>query len=208
VSRAGMRRRGVGVVIAVAAVAVVVAVIVDAAPASSIGVRAASNVLDRTLSCRVRPQHYIDLEASVTLPPEQQMQRPAALRVSTVKKTIQRNGVAFNVPQVFFEAAKDSLEVDRAHCSRSSRRPTLKPTGLPAGQTSTPDNTVPNFEERCATANRVLVRFRITMKSGTPALALVTVRNDDRKSRPIAFFNWRPRKITGYVGKSCVSSNG
>ena len=97
-------RRGVGVAIVAGAVTVAAAASVSAAPASS------KQVVDRTYSCKVRPARYIDLESSVTLPPENGQPRPGQVRVTTVKKGIQRNGITFYVPQVFFEEKKDSLD--------------------------------------------------------------------------------------------------
>lgn len=101
-----MKRRGVGVVGVLVAVTVTVVANVGAAPASS------TRVVDRTYSCKVRPARYIDLETSVTLPPENGQPRPGQVRVTTVKKGIQRNGMTFYVPQVFFEEKKDSFDVD------------------------------------------------------------------------------------------------
>jgi hypothetical protein len=60
---------------------------------------------------------------------------------------------------------------------------------------------------RCVTTKRALVRFRITMRNGKPEKALVAVRNDDAKSKPIAFYRWSPRKISGHLGKTCVSTS-
>ena len=169
-------RRGVGVAIVAAAVTVAAAASVSAAPASS------KQVVDRTYSCKVRPARYIDLESSVTLPPENGQPRPGQVRVTTVKKGIQRNGITFYVPQVFFEEKKDSLDVDRSACRRSSRRVPLKTTGLPTpGETATPTH--------------------------TGRKALLAVRNDSEKSKPVAFYRWSPSKIVAYLGKTCVETS-
>jgi hypothetical protein len=40
-----------------------------------------------------------------------------------------------------------------------------------------------------------------------PVSALVAVRNDNETRRPLEFVNWKPRKIKGYFGKSCVSTS-
>ena len=119
-------RRGVGVAAVLVAVTVTVVANVGAAPASSM------RVVDRTYSCKVRPARYIDLDSSVTLPPENGQPRAGQVRVTTVKKGIQRNGITFYVPQVFFEEKSDSLDVYRSACRRSSRRVPLEPTGLPS----------------------------------------------------------------------------
>jgi hypothetical protein len=190
--------RGVGVVAAVAAIAVTAAVGAQAAPTS---------VVDRTYSCKVRPQHYVDLNTSVTLPPTQNALRPANLNLFTVKKTFKENGFSFNLPQVFFQAAKGSNpKIDTPTCRRSSRKAALEPTGLPShAETVTPEY-LGLFDERCVTAKRVLVHLRITLNSGVPTAALVAVRNDNKTRRPVEFLNWKPRKIKGFFGKSCVST--
>ena len=188
-------------IVALAAVTVTVAASVGAAPASS------TRIVDRTYSCKVRPAHYIDLETSVTLPPENGQPRPGQVRVTTVKKGIQRNGITFYVPQVFFEEKKDSLEVDSSACRRSSRRVPLKTTGLPTpGETATPTHTG-SIDGRCSTAKRVLVHVKLTTQNGKPEKALLALRNDKDKSKPIAFYRWSPSKIVGYLGNSCVESS-
>jgi hypothetical protein len=40
------------------------------------------------------------------------------------------------------------------------------------------------------------------------ASALLAFRTDGKKSHAVAFFDWRPRKITGWLGKNCVSLSG
>jgi hypothetical protein len=188
-------------IVLAAAVAVTVATSVSAAPASS------SRVVDRTYSCKVRPARYIDLETSVTLPPENGQPRPGQVRVTTVKKGIQRNGITFYVPQVFFEEKKDSLDVDTSACRRSSRRVPLKTTGLPTpGETATPTHTG-SVNGRCSTAKRVLVHIKLTTQNGKPEEALVAVRNDNEKHKPVAFYRWSPTKIVGYLGNSCVETS-
>ena len=195
-----MKRRAVGVVVVVVAVTGAVVANVGAAPSSS------ARVVDGTYSCKVRPAHYIDLESSVTLPPENGQPRPGQVRVTTVKKGIQRNGITFYVPQVFFEEKKDSLEVDRSACRRSSRRVPLKTTGLPTpGETATPTHTG-SVNGRCSTAKRVLVHLKLTTTNGKPEKALVALRNDSEKSKPVAFYRWSPSKIVAYLGNTCVET--
>jgi hypothetical protein len=195
-----VKRRRVGLVVVLVAVTVTVVANVGAAPASS------TRVVNRTYSCKVRPAHYIDLESSVTLPPENGQPRPGQVRVTTVKKGIQRNGITFYVPQVFFEEKKDSFDVDTA-CRRSSRRVPLKSAGLPTpGETATPSHTG-SVNGRCSTAKRVLVHLKLTMTNGKPEQALFAIRNDKAKSKPVAFYRWSPSKIVGYLGNTCVETS-
>ena len=199
-------QRGVGIFATVAAVAVTAAVSAHAGPTRPSRASAGSSVVNSSYSCRVRAQHYIDLDTSVTLPPSQDQPRPATLSLFTVEKTIKRNGLDFNVPQVFFQAAKASLRIDRSTCVRSSRRIPLKPAGLPGPQTVTPAY-LGSLDERCVTTKRVLIHLRVTMQNGTPTSALVAVRNDTRTRLAVEFLNCKPRKIKGYFSKSCVSLN-
>jgi hypothetical protein len=195
-----MKAPGFAVITGVAVAAAVVAN-AGSAPASS------TKVVDNTYSCKVRPARYIDLESSVTLPPENGQPRPGQMIVTTVKKGIQRNGVTFNVPQVFFEEKKGSLDIDRVTCRRSSRRVPLKPTGLPTpGETATPTHTG-SVNGRCSTAKRVLVHLKLTLTNGKPEKALLAFRNDSEKRKPIAFYRWSPDKIVGYLGNSCVETS-
>lgn len=191
-------QRGVWIVAAVSAVAVTAAVGAHAEPARS-------EVLNGSYTCLVRAQRYIDVHASVTLPPFQSRPRPATLSLFTLEKTIKRNGFDFNVPQVFFQAAKNSLKIDRLTCVRSSRRITLKPNGLPAGAQTVTPTYLGSLDQRCVTTKRVLLHLRITTQSGSPTSALVAIRDDTKKRRAVEFLNWKPRKIKGYFSKSCVS---
>jgi hypothetical protein len=198
--------RGLRIVALVAAAAVTAAVSARAASTAPSRTHEGSSVVDSTYSCQVRAQHYIDLDTTVTLPPAQKQPRPAMLNLFTVEKIIKRNGLDFNVPQLLFEAVKNSLRVDRESCRRSSRRIPLEPTGLaPGAQTVTPTY-LGSLDERCVTTKRVLLRFRITTQSGVPAQALVAIRNDTRTRRAVEFVNWKPRKIKGYFAKRCVST--
>jgi len=191
-------QRGVWIVAAVAAVAVTATVSAPAAPTGS-------TVVNGSFSCLVRAERYIDVHASVTLPPSQNQPRPATLSLFTVEKTIKRNGFNFNVPQVFFQAAKNSLKIDRLTCIRSARRIALKPTGLPAGAQTVTPTYLGSLDERCVTTKRVLFHLRLTMRAGKPTSALVAIRDDAKTRRAVEFLNWKPRKIKGYFGKSCVS---
>jgi len=107
--------------------------------------------------------------------------------------------------QVVFKDVKNSLRVDKSVCRPSSRRVALKPSGLAKDQTVTPSY-AGHSSGKCPThAKRVLVHFRIAMTGGAPERALLAVRQDRAKGRPLAFFNWSPRKVTDYLAKSCTT---
>ncbi|MGH3056363.1 MAG: hypothetical protein ACRDL7_15420, partial [Gaiellaceae bacterium] len=59
--------------------------------------------------------------------------------------------------------------------------------------------------EQCGTAARVLFHLRLKSTAGAPTSALLAVRNDNAKRRPIAFYRWSPSKVSVYIGNSCVS---
>jgi hypothetical protein len=165
-------------------------------------------VLDRTYTCRVRPQHYVDVNTNVFSPSSATggYPVPAELWLDTVDKTAEVGGLRAVVPQVRFQSTKNSLSVDQALCRRSSHRIALRPAGLPLYQTVTP-RFLGKIETRCAVVKRVLVHFRITMIGGRPARALFVVGNDAAKTRPLEFIKWMPRKIRGYLGSSCVDTS-
>jgi hypothetical protein len=181
--------------------------LIAAAGASAWAGRAAQ-VIDRTYSCRVRPERYVDVDTNVTIPASgtASYPDPAQVWLDTVHKTAPVGGIQAVVPQVRFLAAKGSLSVDKALCRRSPHRVTLKPAGLPLYETVTPTH-VGRIEERCVAAKRVLVRFRITFTAGKPAHALFAVRNDAAKGKPVEFLKWSPRKITGYLGRACTDTS-
>ena len=159
--------------------------------------------VDRTYSCRVRRARFVDLYASVTLPPDQNQPRPGSATVTTRRTTIVRQGVPFNVPQILIGDTTPALQVDHSTCRASSQRVALGSHGLGAGETATPTH-VGSVTARCATAKRVLVRYRITMRNGKPVQALIALRNDDAKGRPVALYLWSPRKVTAHLANSCV----
>ena len=60
-----------------------------------------------------------------------------------------------------------------------------------------------NDTEQCGTAGRVLVRLKVTSTNHTPTHALLAIRNDNAKKKPIAFYNWTSHKVSLYVGGTC-----
>jgi hypothetical protein len=168
----------------------------------------ASQIIDRTYSCGVRPERYVDVSTNVTIPSSvtSSNPEPAQVWLDTVHKTALVGGLQVVVPQVRFQAAKNSLSVDKALCRASSLRVALKPAGLPLYETVTPRH-LGQIETRCVAAERLLVRFRIRQSGGKPAHALFAVRNDTAKGKQIEFLKWSPRKITGYLGNSCTDTS-
>ena len=151
-----------------------------------------------------RRQHYIDLYGSVNLPPVDNQARPGQLVLTTGVRTSSQNGTVVTVAQVSLAAKKNSLRIDNSSCRRLKRQIPLKPKGLRGPITATA-TLRGSDSERCTTTARVLVRLRLQTANHTPTHALLVIRNDNARSRPIAFHNWSPSKLTSYTGKPCVS---
>ena len=185
--------------ISVVAGAAAATAVASAIPAFAGATRAHAGVeiVEKTYSCRSAPRPVFIYGAQVRLPPGGQVAAgPAMATVTTA------DDHAF---QVVFKDVKNSLKVDRSVCRPSSRRAALKPAGLALDQTVT-RNLVGHLSGKCPThAKRLLVHFRIAMTGGTPERALLAVRQDKARSRPLAFLRWSPRKITDYVAQSCTT---
>jgi hypothetical protein len=190
-------------VIVTAAVAVFATATAYAAHASSTRARVGSQVVDKTYSCRAARKHPVLVAAAVRYATAGSRPRPAVAAVTTVRKVVTRYGVKQTATQVGFEDVKNSLRVDTSVCRLSSRRVVLKPSGLSLDETVTP-RFAANLSVGCpAHADRVLIRVRIALTDGRPQRALLSVRRDDAKRRPVAFLNWDPRKITDYLADDC-----
>lgn len=184
------------IVVVAAAIAVVAAASAYAAAASSTQARAGTRVVDMTYSCLSWRQHPFFFGMQVRLPPGGQ--DPAGPGMASLTTA---NDHAY---QVVFRDVKNGLKIDKSVCRSSSSRVSLKPAGLARDQTVT-RNFMGHIDGTCPTrAQRVLVHFRITMAGSTPEQALLAVRKDDAKRRPLAFFKWSPRKITDYLAGSCT----
>ena len=165
-----------------------------------------ASTIDSTYSCAVRKQHYVDFNAGVSFTPANSKPAPGFLVLTTVTKTIKKNGTVENISQVSLQAVKNSLRIDKSTCRRVQQQISLKPKGLGGS----PETATPTFNQyinaRCTTAARVLVRLQLQTTNGTPTHALLAVRNENAKSRKVALYNWSPRKITAYLGNSCVDT--
>jgi hypothetical protein len=110
------------------------------------------------------------------------------------------------VAQVSLQATRNSLRIDPKSCRRVKHGIPLKPKGLPGPPTRVTPSLFGHDSERCDTASRVLVRLRVQSTDHTPTHALLAIRNDNAKKRPIGFYNWSPSKVTVYTGHTCVSN--
>jgi hypothetical protein len=196
----------------------IVGLLAAALGAAAVGVHASSaaptraaadaSTFDKTFSCRVRRQHFVNLAASSNVPSSNgQRQSPGGLFLTTVQKTHQENGATVTLTQVSLSARKNSLRIDTHVCNRVKHQIPLRPKGLPGPPfTLTPHHQ--GFDnEFCDTAARVLVRLQFKTTNGVPSHALFAVRNDNTKRRPIAFYNWSPDKVSVYTANNCVVSS-
>jgi len=196
--------RGLWILVGVAALAGAAVVGVRA---SSAAPARATSTIDVTYSCPVQKQHFISLYGGATLPPQNNRPRPGGVFVTTGVRTVTKNGVTSTVAQLSFQAVKNSLRIDKKSCRRVTKQIPLKPKGLP-GPAETATATLRGYiNQRCDSTARVLLRLQLQLTNGTPTRALVAVRNDDVKSKPIAFFNWIPRKVALYSAAGCVDQN-
>jgi hypothetical protein len=140
---------------------------------------------------------------SVTLPPANDKPQPGLLVLTTGAKTVVKNGVTTTVSQLGLSATKKSLKVDKSSCLRVKHQIPLKPKGLPTPpRTATPD-LFGHVNLQCRTTARVLVRLQLTTTAGLPTHALLAVRDDNAKKRPLAFYNWTPGKVRAYSAPAC-----
>jgi hypothetical protein len=200
-------KRGIWIVGLLAAAVAAAAVGAHASPAASSRVATGAATIDGTYSCGVRRAHFILLSGSVTLPPIQNQPQPGVLNLTTVSKTVVKKGATVTVSQLGLSANKSILHIDKSTCTRVKRRVPLKSKGL----SGPPETVTPNFEghvtQRCGTKTRVLVHVRLTTNGGKSTHAVLAIRNDDAKHKPVVFWNWTPGKITSYTANSCVDVN-
>jgi hypothetical protein len=182
--------------------------------AAAVGVHASSaaptrgarvSTLSGTYSCAVRKQRFVDLSAGVTMQ-GQDGKQSGLLQLTTVTKTVTKNGATSTLTQVSVFAEKNGVRLDKSTCRHVTKQVALKPKGYGSSETATP--TFRGFiNERCQTASRVLVGINLQLTNGVPSHALMAIRNDDAKSKKITFYNWSPKKIVAYSGNACVDLN-
>lgn len=167
---------------------------------------AGSSTTDVTYSCRVRSERFVDLYASITIPPINNKPQPGLLVLTTGAKVVTRNGATVTVSQVGLSANKNSLRIDKQSCPRVKQRIRLSRKGLP-GPTATATPSFPRDDsEECNTAARVLVRLRLETTDGAPTHVLLAVRNENARHKPIAFYDWSPRTFRAYTSRRCTPS--
>jgi hypothetical protein len=199
-------RRAIWIVGLLAAALGAAAVGVHASSAAPARETTSASTFDKTFSCRVRRQHFVNLTASATLPPVNGQRQPGGLYLTTVQKTRQQNGATVTLTQMSLSKRKNSLRIDMSTCRSVKQQIPLKPKGLPGPPITLTPHHQAFDNERCGATARVLVRLQFKTTNGVPSHALFAVRNDSAKSRPIAFYNWSPDKVSVYTANNCVVS--
>jgi hypothetical protein len=171
--------------------------------ASSAAPTLPASTIDVTYSCRVQAQHFISVNASVTLPPVNGRAQPGVLSLSTGVKVIKHGDTTTVVSQLGVQAVKNGLRIDKTACRRVKQQIPLKPKGLPTPATIVTPAVRGYDNENCNTTARVLFRLRLKLTSQKPSHALLAVRNTNGK--PVAFYNWTPKKVSIYTGLACSS---
>ena len=200
-------RRGTWIVGLLAAALGAAAVGVHASSAAPPGPITPASTFDKTFSCRVRRAHFVNLSASSNIPSTNGQKQPGGLYLTTVTKSRQQNGVTVTLTQVSLSARKNSLRIDLSTCNRVKRQIPLTAKGLPSPAITVTPHHQGFDNERCGAADRVLVRLQFRTTNGVPSHALFAVRNDNAKSRPLAFYNWSPDKVSIYTANNCVVSS-
>jgi hypothetical protein len=180
------------------------AVGVHASAAAPTRAGTAASTLDKTFSCRVRKQHFVNLSTTVTVPPVDNRPQPGGLFVTTVDKTRTVNNATVTLTQVSVSASKNSLRIDTSACTHVKQQIPLKQKGLQGPVTVTPSQ-FGHDNELCGTAGRVLVRLRVISTDHTPTKALLAIRNQNASHKPVAFYNWTPHRVNVYIGGTCRS---
>jgi hypothetical protein len=200
-----MRRHGI-YSFGLLATLVAAGVAVQASSAARTRAAGSASTVDATYSCKVSSQRNVVLYGGVTLPPINGQAQPGVFAITTGTKSVTKGGTTTTKSQVGFSARKNSLKVDKQSCQRVSKNIALKSKGL-SGPPDTATRTLfGHVNMRCGTAAKVLVHFRLTLQAGVPTHALVAMRNDDAKNRPVAFYDWSPHKITAFTADNCVET--
>jgi len=164
---------------------------------------------DATYSCRVQSQHVVSLSASATRPPDgsnNNKPQPGVLVLTTGVKSVTHGDTTTTVSQVGVEAVKNGVKIDKSSCRRVKKQIPLKPKGLPRPPTTVTPTLRGFDDENCGTSARVLVRLKLKTTNNIPSHALLAVRDEGGKSRPVAFYNWSPNKVSVFIGTSCSTN--
>jgi hypothetical protein len=191
------RRRGIGIAGLLAAALAAGAVVVHA---SSAAPTLPASTIDTTYSCRVQAQHFVSLYASVSLTVDNKPQ-PGGVFLNTGVHVVKHGGTTTSVNQLGVQAVKHGFKIDKSSCRHVKQRIPLKPKGLPGPPTTVTPTHSGYDSENCNTTARVLFRLQLKLTNQKPSHALLAVR--DTNGKPVAFYNWGPKKVTLYTSLAC-----
>jgi hypothetical protein len=198
-----MHRRRAILTFGLLAAVVAAGVAVQASSAARTRAAGSASTVDATYSCHVGSQRSVTIYGGVTLPPINGQKQPGVFALTTVSKSVTKNGTTTTPSQIGFGARKNSLKIDKSSCKQVNKKIPLNSKGLVGPpETATPSQ-FGHINIRCGAGGSVLVRLRITIAGGVPTHALVAMRSANGKNRPLAFYNWSPRKITALSANNC-----
>jgi hypothetical protein len=207
--RASARRwRLTSMAAAAVAISAVAAASVLAAQARHSSATGKTTVVDRTISCQVAPTHAVYVAASVDIhasPDHNNPARffPALVGVTTWPRYATPNDTRSAIlGQFSINSAEKGITVDPLRCRTSRQSVPLRPAGLPSNGTDTAHFLGGTYRV-CAGAGRVFVHYRVTEVGGVPQKAQVAARNDDRRTTPLAYIDWTPKRVTTFTPAVC-----
>jgi len=189
--RGGISLCGVGLA-AVAAGLTVHATTAAALPAKS---DLAPPTTDVTYSCPVQAAKLVDVYAGA--------KSPVALIFDTGIETETVNGVTSPKPQASVKPQSNGVTIDTKNCTKLKKRIAFSTKGLPKTLAATRGHGG-SVDKACKTAATVVFRLQVhSGATGPPTSAVLAVRNDNAKSKPIALVYWSPRRVRVHLESAC-----
>jgi hypothetical protein len=207
--RASARRwRLAAIVAAAVAISVVAAASVLAAQTLRSSATGKTAVVDRTIACRVAPTHAVYVSGSVDIHVDANNTNtarfyPGVASVTTWPRYATPNDTRSAIlGQLSINSAEKGITVDPLRCRTSRQSVPLRPAGLPSNGTDTAHFLGGTYRV-CAGAGRVFVHYRVTEVGGMPQKAQVAVRSDNRRTTPLAYIDWTPKRVTTFTPTTC-----
>jgi hypothetical protein len=196
-----MRRLGGILFVGVAAAAAVGL----SAHATSAAPLPTKSTVDVTYSCPVQKAKVVDVYAGTAFKPAHSTTTsPGALGFDTGIKTKTVDGTTTTKAQASVVPKKNGVTIDKKACTKLKKKLPLSAKGLPILVTATP--TFRGYtSQACDSAKTIVFRLQVHIIGGKPTSAVLAVRNADKKSKPIAFVHWRPKKISAHFSNGCTS---
>jgi hypothetical protein len=150
---------------------------------------------DVTYSCPVQASKLVDVYAGV--------KNPVALIFDTGIETDTVNGVTSPKPQASVKPQSNGVTIDTKNCTKLKKRIAFSTKGLPKTLTATRGHGG-SVDKACKTAAAVVFRLQVhSSDTGPPTSAVLALRNDNAKSKPIALVYWSPRRVRVHLESGC-----